>query len=280
MLALGMAMFGQSDSEHAVGLQRYGAKNYAGAAESFRKALETEAVDSEAYRESTLFLGQSLYLLGRTEEALAVLKRAPRTTEALYMLGNSYLKLRDLPNCVASFAEMFGVAPASAAAHLITGQIMIRQELLDDGEKEIGRALELDPNIPQGHYLLGELATFKGDAEKAIGQLKAEIALNPASALAYYKLGDAYSRQGRWEAAIPSLQKSVWLNSTNSGPYILLGKGYLHQKELANAEGVLRRAVQMDPNNSSAHYLLGQTLIQEGHTEEGRSMLQLSQKLK
>jgi Flp pilus assembly protein TadD len=60
----------------------------------------------------------------------------------------------------------------------------------------------------------------------------------------------------------------------------LLGKGYLQQKELSNAEGVLRRAIQLDPNNSSAHYLLGQTLVQEGRTEEGRAMLQLSQKLK
>ncbi len=34
------------------------------------------------------------------------------------------------------------------------------------------------------------------------------------------------------------------------------------------------------PNNSSAHYLLGQALVQEGQTEEGRAMLQLSQKFK
>jgi cytochrome c-type biogenesis protein CcmH/NrfG len=72
----------------------------------------------------------------------------------------------------------------------------------------------------------------------------------------------------------------VWLNPTYSGPYILLGKAYLQQKELSNAEGVLRRAIQLDPNNSSAHYLLGQTLVQEGRADEGRAMLQLSQKLK
>jgi Flp pilus assembly protein TadD len=59
-----------------------------------------------------------------------------------------------------------------------------------------------------------------------------------------------------------------------------MGKGYLQLKDFSNAEGVLRRAIQLDPKNSSAHYLLGQTLIQQGRQEEGRAMLQLSQKLK
>lgn len=280
LLATALAVWAQQNSDHQAGLLQYSAKNYTGAAESFRKALQTEPEDSPAYRESTLLLGESLYLLGRTEEAIAMLKRAPRTNEALYMLGNSYLKLRDVPNCVASFAEMFGVPAQSAAAHLIAAQIMVRQELTDEAEKELMRTLELDPRIPQAHYLLGELLTFKGEMEKAIEQLRAEIAISPASAMAYYKLADAYSRQVKWDIAIPLLQKSVWLNSTNSGPYILLGKGYLQQKQLSNAEGMLRRAVQMDPRNASAHYLLGQTLIQEGRAEEGRAMLQLSQKLK
>ncbi|MFL6447640.1 MAG: tetratricopeptide repeat protein [Bryobacteraceae bacterium] len=268
------------NADHQAALQRYAAKDYKAAAESFQKAMNSEAVESPAYRQSTLLLGQSLYLMGRYEEAIAVLKRAPRTGETLYMLGNSALKSRDLKSSTAYFAEMFGVPPGSASAHVLTAQLMMRQELLDEAEAEARTALAIDPRIPQAHYLLGELLTFKGETDKAIEELRTEIQINPAFAMAYYKLGDAYSRQVQWAAAIPLLQKSVWLNPTYSGPYILLGKGYLQQKELSNAEGVLRRAIQLDPNNSSAHYLLGQTLVQEGRADEGRAMLQLSQKLK
>lgn len=265
---------------HRAALREYTAKNYKDAAESFRKAIASELPDSQAYRQSTLLLGQSLYLLGRYEEAIDTLKRAPRTGETLYMLGNSALKSRDLKSSVTYFAEMFGVPPTSAAAHLLTAQLMAKQELLEEAEAEAKAALTVDPRIPEAHYLLGELLTFKGETDKAIEELKTEIQINPSFAMAYYKLGDAYSRQVQWAAAIPLLQKSVWLNPTYSGPYILLGKGYLQQKEFSNAEGVLRRAIQLDPNNSSAHYLLGQTLVQEGKTDEGRAMLQLSQKLK
>lgn len=267
-------------ADHKNGLRQYASKNYKEAADSFQKALETEAKDSAAYRQSVLLLGQSFYLLGRYSDAAGILERAPHTSEALYMLGNSYMKLRKPDNCVRYFAEMFGVVPTSAAAHLLTAQLMSRQELLAEAEAEARTAIAIDPNIPQAHYLLGELLTFKGETDKALEELKAEIRINPGSSLAYYKLGDAYSRKLEWTTAIPLLQKSVWLNPTYSGPYILLGKGYLQQEELSNAEGVLRRAIQLDPNNSSAHYLLGQTLTREGRTDEGRAMLQLSQKLK
>jgi tetratricopeptide (TPR) repeat protein len=266
--------------DHETALRQYAAKDYKAAADSFRKAVVSEAADSPAYRQSTLLLGQCLYLMGHYEEAITVLQRAPHTGETLYMLGNSALKSRDLKSGVAYFAEMFGVPPGSAAAHLLTAQLMVKQELLDEAEAETRTAIGIDARIPQAHYLLGELLTFKGETDKAIEELKTEIQINPSFAMAYYKLGDAYSRQVQWATAIPLLQKSVWLNPIYSGPYILLGKGYLQQKELSNAEGVLRRAIQLDPNNSSAHYLLGQTLVQEGRTDEGRAMLQLSQKLK
>jgi tetratricopeptide (TPR) repeat protein len=268
------------ESDHRVGVERYQARNYRGAVEAFRKAMAGEENGSPAYKESALLLGESLYLLGQFEDAVAVLKAAPRTNEALYMLGSSYLRTHDVPGSVRAFAEMYGVPPASAAAHLLTGQIMMRQDLNEEAEAQIIRAIELDAKLPQAHYLLGELKLFKGLTEEAATELKMEIAINPDSAMAYYKLGDAYGRQEQWDAAIATLQRSIWLSATNSGPYILLGKAYLQRTELSNAEGMLRRAVQLDPRNSAAHYLLGQTLIKEGRSEEGKAMLTLSQKLK
>ncbi|MGI8992629.1 MAG: tetratricopeptide repeat protein [Bryobacteraceae bacterium] len=280
MFTVGAIPVMAQEAEHQAGLQQYGAKNYRAAAEAFRKAMQLEKPGSPAHAESALLLGESLYLLGRFEEAISALKAAPPTNEGVYMLGNSYLKTHDIPNSVLAFAEMFGVPAGSAAAHLIAGQMMMHQELNEEAEAQLLQAVALDPKLPQAHYLLGELNLFKGFSAQAAAQLKAEIAINPDSAMAYYKLGDAYSRQFQWEEAIPMLQKSIWLNAANSGPYILLGKGYLRQKQLSNAEGMLRRAVQLDPRNSSAHYLLGQTLVQEGRLEEGKAMLALSQKLK
>ncbi len=164
-LTLAPILFGQqpgsSDSQsalksdHQLALRQYAAKDYKGAAESFQKAIASEAAGSPAYRESALLLGQSLYLLGRYVEAIAALKGAPHTGETLYMLGNSALKTRDLKSGVTYFAEMFGVPPESSAAHLLTAQLMLRQELTDEAEAEAKDGAQHRPPDSTGSLLTG-----------------------------------------------------------------------------------------------------------------------------
>lgn len=266
----------------AVGL--YKQRQYAQAAEAFVEALKQEKPGTPAYRESLVFLGESYYLLARIPQAVECLEKAVtegvRVNEVFYMLGNGYIQARDPVKAARAFAAMFQVAPESAAAHLITAQMMVRQEFEEFAQKELERALELDPKIPEAHYLMGQLAIFRGQIERGIEEMRKEIAANPNFAMAYYRLGDAHQRREEWDASIPWLQRSVWLNPNYSGPYILLGKAYMKKKELTNAEGVLRRAIRIDPRNYSAHYMLGQTLLQEGKAEEGRKLLESSRDMR
>lgn len=270
--------------QQADGLAAYRAHDYAKAADAFQKALESQKPGTAEYRQMLLLLGQSYYLSARIPQALEYLEKAAaagvRSNELFYMLGNAYIQNREPAKAVRAFGDMFGVPPDSAAAHLITAQMMVRKEFEEFALKELATALQLNPNLPGAHYLIGELAMFRGQFDKSIAELQKEIAINPNFAMAYYKLGDAYTRREEWDAALPQLQRSVWLNPTYSGPYILLGKCYFKKNDLPNAEAMLRQSIRMDPNNYSAHYLLGQTLVAAGKTEEGRKMLELSQQLR
>ncbi len=274
----------EAASLHTAAMSAYRQRQYAKAADAFAQALKLETPGTTQYRESLLLLGQSYYLSARIPQALETLEKAvaagARTNEVFYMLGNGYIQNREPDRAVSAFALMFQVPRDSAAAHLIAGQMMVRQEFEEMARKEVERALELDSRIPEAHYLLGQLAIFRGELDAGIQEMHKEIELNPNFAMAYYRLGDAYQRREEWDSAIPQLQRSIWLNPTYSGPYILLGKAYLKKKELLNAEGMLRQAIRVDPQNYSAHYMLGQTLVQEGKTEEGRKMLEQSAKLR
>lgn len=269
---------------YQAGLQQLQKRQFLPAAASFEQAIKTEPANSPRYGELALLLGQAYYLAAKNAEAIPWLEKAlaagVKNTEAVYMLGNAAIQNREPDRARKAFASMFGYPSDSAAAHLLTGQMMVRQEFEEFAEKELRQALTLDPKIPEAHYLLGILATFHSDIDTAVTELKQELAINPNFAMAYYKLGDAYTRREQWDDAIPQLQKSIWLNPTYSGPYILLGKAYLKREELPNAEGMLRRAIQMDPTNSSAHYILGQTLQRAGKTEEAKQMLERSQQLR
>jgi tetratricopeptide (TPR) repeat protein len=269
---------------HAMGVLAYRQHQYPKAIEALLRAVAGETPSSEPWRQSVFFLGQSYYLSTRLKEAVAWLEKAAaagvRTSEVNFMLGNAYIQQRDVAKAVPVWAKVFGVPADSAAAHLLTAQMMIKLEFEDLATAELRRALEMDPRLAQAHYLLGELAVYRGDIDAGIAEFTKELAIDPNYAMAYFKMGDAYTRREEWEPAIRYLQRSIWLNPDFSGPYILLGKAYQKTGELANAEGMLRQAISLDPQNWSAHYLLGQTLIQAGRAEEGRKMLERSQQLR
>jgi tetratricopeptide (TPR) repeat protein len=264
----------QLSAIHQSAINLYKQHRFAEAVIQFEEALQAEQPGTPAYEESALLLGQSLYLQSKYSDSIPWLEKALSgknpVPEAAYMLGNACLLTRQMEKAVKAFAQLFQVEADSAAARVATARMMMHQDLADEAAKQAAAALKINPQIPEAHFVLGEVAIFHGDLEGAISELKAEIALNPAFAMAYYRLGDAYGRMENWDAAMAPLERSVWLNPNYSGPYILLGKGYLKKQELANAEGVLRHALRLDPQNLSAHYLLGQTLQRENKVEEAK----------
>ena len=269
---------------HLLGSAFYQKADYAHAIENLSFALKQTPEGSRQYRQDVQMLGLSHYLVGHIKEAIPYLEQvktwAPENVEMAYTLGVSYIQTHDPDKARDAFARMYSVSPDSASAYLINAQMMIRQQFEEFAEKELQKALEIDPKLPQANFLLGELAVYRADLERGIALLKKEIAINPGFAMSYYMLGEAYSRQLKWDAAVGPLQKSIWLNPFFSGPYIVLGKVYLKKAEMANAESMLRRALRMDPNNFSGHHLLAQVLQQSNREEEAKKEFELADKLR
>jgi tetratricopeptide (TPR) repeat protein len=274
----------ETQINHLLGLAYYQKADYARAVGHFSFATKHAPEGSQQYRQDVQMLGLSHYLLGHIKEAIPYLEQvkswAPENVEMAYTLGISYIQTHDLDKAREAFARMYSVSPSSASAYLINAQMMIRQQFEEFAEKELQKALEIDPKLPQANFLLGELAVYRADLERGVALLQKEIAINPGFAMAYYMLGEAYSRQLKWDAAVGPLQKSIWLNPFFSGPYIVLGKVYLKKGEMANAESMLRRALRMDPNNFSGHHLLAQVLQQSNRAEEAKKEFELADKLR
>ncbi len=268
---------------HLLGVAHYHANQPARAIELLTAAVDRLPPASIEKVEATQVLGLSLYLSGRVADALPYLERTreavPDNTELAYVLGMAYIQTRQVEKARQAWARTFGVNPASAAAHLLTAQMMIRAQLDDLADAELRLALQRDPRLPHTHYLLGQTALFRGKLDESIVLFKKELEINPADAMALLRLGDAYVRQMKWDDAIGALQRSVWINPSFSGPYILLGRAYMKKDEMGTAEGMLRRAVELDPNNKSAHYLLAQVLQQTGRAEEARREFEAAERL-
>ena len=275
---------GDAETNYLLGQAYYQKSNYTRAIEHLSIAVNQLSKTSQHYRQGVQMLGLSHYLMGHIKDAVPYLEQigrwAPDSVEIAYVLGLSYIQNHDPEKAREAFARMFRVPVNSASAYLINAQMMVRQQFEEFAEKELRKALELDPKLPQANFLLGELAIYRADIPLGIELLQKEIAINPAFAMAYYRLGEAYTRQLKWDNAIAPLQKSIWLNPYFSGPYIVLGKVYLKKADLSNAESILRRALQMDPNNFSGHHLLAQVFQQANRLEEAKREFALAEQLR
>jgi tetratricopeptide (TPR) repeat protein len=265
---------GASVGVHARGVDLYKHQKYAEAVSTLEEAVKAEPPDSSDYKESALLIGQSYFMLSQAQKAIPWLEKLSGVNEAYYMLGYAYLQNGQQDRSEAAFARLFELNAASAAGHLVAGQMMYKKNFRDEAAAEVRKALALDPKIPQAYFLLGEAAIGRGELDEAITLLGKELEIDPNFSMAWYRLGDVYSRQQHWAQAIPHLQRAVWLNPDFSGPYILLGKCYYNVQNFSNAENILRHAVTLDPKNYAANYLLGRTLIAEGQAEEGRALLE------
>jgi tetratricopeptide (TPR) repeat protein len=268
---------------YVAGVAAYHADDYQRAIATLTPLEQRFTEGSTERHEIVQVLGLSLFLAGRLEEAIPKLE-ATRTWAATnlelgHILGQAYLQTGRITAARQAFARTFNVAEDSAAAHLVTAQMMIRLQLETPAEEELKRAIAKDASIPQANLLLGQLALFRGQFDESITLTKRELTNAPGSAPAYYQLGDAYLRQSRWDDAIAALQQSLWLNPFYSGPYILLGKAYSQKGQPATAEGMLRRAIEYDPNNRTAHYLLAQLLQKAGRIDEAKQEFAIAERL-
>jgi tetratricopeptide (TPR) repeat protein len=265
---------------HELGVAYYKKGDYMHAIQDLQRAQSEDPGDSEAVQ----LIGLSLYLAGKPGEAIPYLEKVqtwfPRANvDAAYILGVAYIQTKKYPEARASFARMFGVPPDSAAAYLFCARLLLRLDFGPVAEEYGQKAIALDPKLPLGHFLLGELYLFQSKIPEAITQFEQELAINPGYPAVYYKLADAYTRVQKFDEAERLLQRSIWLDATSTGPFILLGKVLEKKGEPELAARALQRAISMDPNNAMPHHLLGQAYRDLGRPEDAERELKLAEQL-
>jgi tetratricopeptide (TPR) repeat protein len=237
--------------------------------------------------------GIALYRLGRPAAAVPLLEAAAKEAEQgqgpgqrtsgpadpEYVLALCYLDTRRYDDARHAFATQYGFPGDSAAAYLLAARLMLRREFLPVAQQFAQKALELSPQLPLAHRLLGETELADNHLEEAEAEFEKERQLNPLDPVTYNRLGDVYVRQGEFEKARASLQEAVLLDPSSTGPFILLGKVLLKQQEPAGASGYLEHARDMDPQNYMTHSLLGQAYRQMGRQDDARAETAIAEKL-
>jgi tetratricopeptide (TPR) repeat protein len=262
--------------ERLRGIIFYQREQFQDAIQAFNKAANQDPND----RESIELQGVSLYRIGRSPEALPFLEKAHATVvraniDPEYVLGLCYSDLKRYDDARHAFATQYDFPPDSAEAYLLAARLFLRREIPAEAVMQAQKALQINPNLPLAHQLLGEAALAKADTASAIRELEAERKINPLNGLLYDRLGDAYLRNGQYEQAQQALNRAVLLEPSATAPYILLGETFLKLKQPIQALHYLDHAVKMDPSNYLTHNLLGQAYKATGQVEEANREFQM-----
>ena len=242
------------------------------------RAFAAAMAENPADLESVQMRGLTLYRLGQPAAAIPYLERVRQwmpnaNADANHVLGLAYMNARRYDDARGAFAAQYGVSADSAAAYLLTSEMLLDANLPELAAQDAQKALDISPKLPLAHFMLGEVLLYKSDVAHALEQFEQEREINPAYPKVYDRLGDVYTRTGQYQQAQEALTRAISLDVSSTGPFIQMGKVFLRRGDPQAAALYLQHAVKMDPGNYITHTLLGQAYRSMGKEDDAKKEL-------
>lgn len=166
------------------------------------------------------------------------------------------------------------IDPDLAEAHTaLAGYQHLYEWDLAAAEREIRRAIALDPNYPTAHTWYGFLLESKGRFEEAVAEFSVSLELDPLSANAYSLLGFALFLTGDANRALEQVGHAIDLDPMNWMAHIQLGQIREAMGELDAAIRAYQRAVTHSDAAAKPRAALARAWALSGREDEARRML-------
>jgi TolB-like protein len=196
---------------------------------------------------------------------------------ASYMASSfwGFVPLKDVRHKAKSAAEK-ALEIDDTLAEAYTSRGMIRATFdwdWDNAEKDIKRAIELNPSYATGHHIYAVVLMFLARFDEAIEEIERALELDPLSLFINRDAGELYLMAQRPEPGIEKLQRAIEMDWNFIRLHTFLGFAYLRQSmfEEALAEFQIEEEVAggWDPPTEG---LVGVAYALMGKTDEARQL--------
>jgi len=149
----------------------------------------------------------------RSEQAVALLedavRQAPSDGTLREALVRAYLAKRDLPAARTAAENLETLQPKSAAGPYFAGLVAQAQNRMDDAERDLERALQLQSNASEPLAALTRLQIARHETPKAIANLQKVLDSDPKNAFALDMLGEVFVSAKDFPRAIDALTRAT-----------------------------------------------------------------------
>lgn len=245
--------------------------------------LETLLRAKPDHKAASLLLADCRLQLGEWSRVIAILdpllEQDPENQAILYMLGTALMRERQYERGQRVLDRILREGD-TAQARLVLA--IASREANDDiaAEKELRRALELDPNLPTANGILGDVLTRMGDAPGAVAALRREVAVNPSHFDSHLLLALLLRQDTRYDEARAHVEKALLLRARDPGARYQLALLEIATGELEKARGVLEALVKEEPSFTEAHVSLAMAYYRLGRRADGDRQQAVVQRLK
>jgi len=162
------------------------------------------------------------------------------------------------------------LSPDRPEPHRILGLVFAAGDQADRAAGELRRAIRLNPADERARLALADLLVESeryADAEQTLGET---IAAMPASGRAHYTLARLLQRQGRDEEALKEFARAVTFGPLLglNGIYQTMGALAAKRQNFNASLDAYGRRVEIHPNDAGAHQDLADTLARVGRDNE------------
>ena len=150
---------------------------------------------------------------------------------------------------------------SSAFLHAQLATLSYSLQDINTAEREVRRAIELRPEKPAPHFLLGRILIQRlrhsggkwKNAEEAIAEFKKVVELDPNHVEAHRTLGKAAMFRKDYELAVHSFKELTRIRPYEPEFYISLGNAYKKQRKTEEEIAAYERAVKIDRDKLRVH---------------------------
>lgn len=165
------------------------------------------------------------------------------------------------------------IDPNLAEGHRALASIRRDEWDWPNAEKELQRAIQLNPNLAEAHRAYASFLSIMGRHDEAIAEAKLARDLDPLLLVANVNIGQRLYFARRYDEAIESLKKTLEMDPGYVPAYLYLGYAYTDKGLFSQAITSFQQAIKFGNETTSIHIYLGYAYAKSGQREQAEKIL-------